>query len=186
MAVGIFKDIVVNQNNQLKSVNWYRKQLSDMTDRATARKLMNDGKLTARPSIGRLNMFFYDPKTKDKLPYYDIFPLVLPLEPIKGGFLGLNFHYLAPLLRFRLLETIQDRYATSRELKSNMRLDVSYDRVKNIPMVKPTIKKYLFGYVRSNFLRIDAEEAAIACYLPVQQFKKRSASYVYGQSRGMI
>ena len=67
-----------------------------------------------------------------------------------------------------------------------MRLDVSYDRVKGIPLVRPTIKKYLFSYVRSNFLRIDADEAAIACYLPVQQFKKRSASYVYGQSRGMI
>jgi len=52
--------------------------------------------------------------------------------------------------------------------------------------VKPTIKKYLFSYVRSNFLRIDNDEAALAVYLPVQQFKKRSDSYVWGQSRGMI
>ncbi len=40
-------------------------------------------------------------------PYYDSFPLVLPLETIKGGFMGLNFHYLPYILRFRLLERLQ-------------------------------------------------------------------------------
>jgi len=182
----ILDPLVDRQGGIRKSSTWYRNAVSSIADKISARKLMNQGKLIGRPSTGRLNMFFYDPKTKDKLPYYDTFPLVLPLEAIKGGFMGINFHYLAPLIRFRLLETIQDRFATSRELKRNMRLDVSYDRVKGIPLVRPTIKKYLFSYVRSNFLRIDADEAAIACYLPVQQFKKRSASYVYGQSRGMI
>lgn len=182
----ILEPLIDKQGGVRKSASWYRNAVSSIADKITARKLMNQGKLIGRPSTGRLNMFFYDPKTKDKLPYYDIFPLVLPLEPIKGGFLGLNFHYLAPLLRFRLLENLQNNYGTSGELKPNTRLDVSYTRIKNIPLVKPTIKKYLFGYVRSSFLRIDAEEAAIACYLPVQQFKKKSASYVYGQSRGMI
>ena len=42
-------------------------------------------------SFSRLNMFFYDPKLKKKLPYYDTFPLVLPLENYSDGFLGLNF-----------------------------------------------------------------------------------------------
>jgi len=146
---------------------------------------MRQGKLIGRPSTGRLNMFFYDPKTKDRLPYYDTFPLVLPIEAIPRGFLGINFHYLAPLLRFRLLEQLQ-RYATNSKLDETTRLDVSYSRIKNMGIVKPTIKKYLWSHVRSNFLRIDANEAAIAVYLPVQQFKKRSASYVYGQSRGII
>jgi hypothetical protein len=38
-------------------------------------RLMNQGKLIGRPSVGRLNMFFYDPKYKKTLPYYDTFPL---------------------------------------------------------------------------------------------------------------
>ena len=182
----ILQPLVDKQGGVRKSSSWYRNAVSSIADKVTAGKLMRSGKLIGRPSLGRLNLFFYDPKFKRTLPYYDTFPLVLPLEPIKGGFLGMNFHYLAPLLRFRLLETVQRRYATSRELKANMKLDVSYDRIKNIPLAKPTIKKYLYSYVRSSFLRIDADEAAIACYLPVQQFKKRSASYVYGQSRGII
>jgi len=186
MAISILDPLVDKQGGIRKSASWYRNAISSIADTITARKLINQNKLIARPSTGRLNLFFYDPKTKKKLPYYDTFPLVLPLEPIKGGFLGMNFHYLPPLLRFRLLETVHGRFATKRELDKNMKLDVSYDRIKNIPLVKPTIKKYLFSYVRSNFLRIDNDEAALAVYLPVQQFKKRSDSYVWGQSRGML
>jgi hypothetical protein len=124
--------------------------------------------------VGRLNMFFYDPKYKKTLPYYDTFPLVLPLERIPGGFAGINFHYLRPGARFTLLERLQ-RYATrGRDITSQNSFDVSYDRVKNISLVKGTIKKYLFAHVRSNFLRVDFDEAALAVYLPVAQFKKGS------------
>ena len=128
---------------------------------------------------------FYDPKYKQTLPYYDTFPLVLPLESIPGGFSGLNFHYLPPLLRFRLLEQMQ-RYATNNKMDTTTRFDVSWSRVKNIPLARPTIKKYLYKHVRSSFLKIDLTQAAIAVYLPVQQFQKRSAASVYAASRSSI
>jgi hypothetical protein len=74
------------------------------------------------------------------------------------------------------------RFATSNKLDT-ARFDVSWSRVKNIPLVQPTIKKYLYKHVRSSFLRIDLTQAAIACYLPVQQFQKRPAASVYAASR---
>ena len=135
---------------------------------------MNQGKLIGRSSIGRLNMFFYDPKYKKTLPYYDTFPLVLPLERIPGGFAGINFHYLRPGARFTLLEQLQRYAVRGREITSQNSFDVSYNRVKNISLVKGTIKKYLWSHVKSNFLRIDFDEAALAIYLPVAQFKKGS------------
>ena len=49
-------------------------------------------------------MFFYDPKFKKTLPYYDTFPLVLPLETYNDGFLGINMHYLPIPLRVNLLD----------------------------------------------------------------------------------
>jgi hypothetical protein len=146
---------------------------------------MSQGKLTGRPNIGLLNLFFYDPKYKKTLPYYDTFPLVLPLESIPGGFSGLNFHYLPPGLRFRLLDQMQ-RFASNNKMDKTTRLNVSYSGVKSIPLVKPTIKKYLYKHVRSSFLRIDLTQAAIAVYLPVQQFQKRSAASVYAASRSFI
>ena len=53
-------------------------------------------------------MFIYDPKLKDKLPYYDTFPLVLPVEQYKDGFLGINLHYLSIPMRMRLLDRLMD------------------------------------------------------------------------------
>jgi hypothetical protein len=172
--VSILDPLVDKAGGQRKTAAWYRNAVSSIADKVTANRLMNQGKLIGRPSVGRLNMFFYDPKYKKTLPYYDTFPLVLPLERIPGGFAGINFHYLRPVARFSLLEQLQ-RYATrGREITSANSFDVSYNRVKNIPLVKNTIKKYLFSHVRSNFLRIDFDEAALAVYLPVANFKKGS------------
>ena len=102
----IFHSITDRTQGIKKSSDWYLKQVQSIASKATSRRLMGQGKLIGRPSAGRLNMFFYDPKWKATLPYYDIFPLVLPLQSAPGGFLGCNFHYLAPGVRFKLLETL--------------------------------------------------------------------------------
>ena len=78
----ILDPLVDKQGGIRKSASWYSKTVSSLSDRITASKLMTSGKLNGRPSPGRLNMFFYDPKLKKQLPYYDTFPLVLPLETI--------------------------------------------------------------------------------------------------------
>jgi hypothetical protein len=170
MAVSILDPLKDKQGGIRKSANWYRTNVQSIADRVTARKLMSSGKLNGIPSRGRLNMFFYDPKYKKVLPYYDTFPLVLPLETIPGGFMGMNFHYLRPLQRLSLLNNLQ-RFASGGMSKST-RIDATYDGIKNVGIAKPTIKKYLYKHVRSSFLRIDFDEAALAVYLPVQQFKK--------------
>ena len=172
MAISILDPLKDAQGGIRKSANWYRNNVQSLGDRITARKLMASGKLNGIPSRGRLNMFFYDPKYKQVLPYYDRFPLVLPIETTPGGFMGLNFHYLRPLQRVSLLDRLQ-RFASGGMSKST-RIDATYDGVKNIGIAKTTIKKYLFGHVRSSFLRVDFDEAALAVMLPVQQFKKGS------------
>ena len=166
----ILDPLVDKQGGVKKSANWYRTNVQSISDKFTARKLMNQGKLIGRPSVGRLNMFFYDPKFKKTLPYYDAFPLVLPLEPFKGGFMGMNFHYIRPVQRISLLNNLQ-RYASG-GMKSTTRIDATYDGIKNVRIARTTIKKYLYSHVRSNFLRVDFDEAALAVMLPVQQFRK--------------
>ena len=183
--VKIFEPLVDLQDKQLKSASWYRNAASLIADRATSSKLMRDGKLVGQPSAGRMSMFFYDPKTKQKLPFYDTFPLVLPFELIRGGFIGLNFHYLPYGLRFKLLEQLQ-QFATNKKFDETTRLQVTYNSVKNIGLIKPAIKKYLWRQVQSNFLRVDVDEMAIAIYLPVAQFKKASLGKVFADSRRKI
>ena len=172
MAISILDPLKDKQGGIRKSANWYRKTVADLGDRITARKLMNSGKLNGIPSRGRLNFFYYDPKYKQVLPLYDRFPLVLPLETIPGGFMGMNFHYIRPVQRISLLNNLQ-RYASG-GMKSTTRIDATYDGIKNVKIARTTIKKYLYSHVRSSFLRVDFDEAALAVMLPVQQFKKGS------------
>ena len=185
MAKNIFDPLKDLQGNQLRSTSWYRSAVNLIADRVSQRKLMSQGKVNQRPSAGRMSLFVYDPKYKKTLPFYDTFPLVLPLEPIKGGFMGLNFHYLPYPLRFRLLERLQ-KFATNAQFDSTTKLEATYGDVASINLIRPAIKKYLYSHVQSGFRRIDVDEMAIAVYLPVADFKKRSIGSVFADSRRKI
>jgi hypothetical protein len=167
-----------------KSTQWYRDKIDEF-GKPGAMDLIRDGKRNNKPFYGRLNMFFYDPKLKKKLPYYDTFPLVLPLEPYADGFLGINFHYLPMTLRLKLLDTVVD-FSNNTKFDESTRLAVDYSKLKKFNIIKPTLKRYLAGRVKTQFRRIDADEFTVAALLPVQRFKKASASEVYADSRKMI
>ena len=167
-----------------KSTEWYRDKIKEFGTPG-AMDLIRDDKRNTRPFFGRLNMFIYDPKFKKTLPYYDTFPLVLPLENYTDGFLGINMHYLPIPLRIKLLDRLVD-FSNDTNFDAGTALLVEYQKVKKIRLVKPTIHKYLAGQVKSQFRRIDADEFMIATLLPVQRFKKGSANEVWKDSRGMI
>ena len=167
-----------------RSTQWYRDKIKEFGT-PTSLDLIRDGKRDSKPFYGKLNMFVYDPKFKKKLPYYDTFPLVLPLETYPDGFLGINFHYLPIPLRVKLLDRLVD-FSNNTKFDESTRLVVDYSQLKNINIVKPTIHKYLAGQLKSQFRRIDADEFTIATLLPVQRFQKASSSAVWKESRAMI
>ena len=111
--------------------------------------------------------------------------LTAQLEKYNDGFLGINFHYLPIPLRIKLLDRLVD-YTNNTDFDEGTRLMVDYNSLKSLKLIRPTIHKYLSGYTKSQFRRIDADEWTIATLLPVQRFKKASASEVWKESRGMI
>ena len=167
-----------------RSTQWYRDKIKEF-GQPGALDLIRDGKRDTKPFYGKLNMFFYDPKHKKKLPYYDTFPLVLPIEKYPDGFLGINMHYLPIPLRIRLLDGLVD-FSNNTKFDESTRLIVDYSKLKNISLIKPTLHRYLAGHTKSQFRRIDANEFTIATLLPVQRFKKESDKRVWTDSRGMI
>jgi len=185
MAVSKYiKSVQRASQGRPKSTEWYRDKIKEFGTPTTS-QLIRDGKQARSPFFGLLNMFIYAPKFGKKLPYYDTFPLVLPLESYSDGFLGINLHYLPIPLRIRLLDRLGD-FSNNPKFDKSTFLEVSYSKVKGIGAVKPTIHKYLAGYVRSRFRRVDADEFTIATLLPVHRFKKASASQVWSDSRKMI
>ena len=167
-----------------KSTQWYKDKIKEF-GKPGALDLIRDGKRNNKPFYGKLNMFFYNPKFKKKLPYYDTFPLVLPLETYSDGFLGLNLHYLPIPLRIKLLDRLVD-YSNNSQFDESTRLVVDYSKLKKIKLIQPTIHKFLACQVQSQFRRIDADEFTVATLLPVQRFKKATAKEVWSDSRSMI
>ena len=170
--------------NKPQSVAWFRNKIKEF-GQPKSMDLIRDGKRTSVPTFGLLNMFVYDPKLKDKLPYYDTFPLVLPIEEYNNGFLGINLHYLSVPMRIRLLDRLTET-ANNKKFDESTSLNANYSKLKNIDLIKPCLKRYLAGHVRSKFRKVTADEFIVATLLPVQRFKKQSDNFVFGQSRGMI
>jgi len=137
---------------------------------------------------GGMFMYFYDPKTKDTLPYYDKFPLTIIVGPAAGGFTGLNLHYLPMVLRAKLLDALMD-ITSDKKYDDNTKFNLSYNTLKKASKMryfKPCFKRYLTANVKSRFARVPASEWEIATFLPTASFEKASKTTVWKDSRGMI
>jgi hypothetical protein len=174
-----------------QSRDWFRRKAQDLR-RINRRDLMHGENVNLvnrqNPLIGSMNMFFYDPKTKDTLPYYDRFPLVIIVGPAPKGFYGLNLHYLPPILRAKFLDALLE-ITNNKAYDEKTRFDISYNMLKrtaSMKYFKPCYKHYLTAHVRSRMARVSATEWEIATFLPTQNFEKASAAEVYKQSRRMI
>ena len=164
--------------------NWLRAKVKELTP--STRTLMGDrDRLKNNSTIGKMYFYFYDPKTKDTLPYYDRFPLVIPIESYKDGFLGLNLHYIHPKQRLILLDKLSET-ATNNNFDSKTKLRVSYSYLAGASRAfeaTPCIKRYLYSHIQSRFLEISADEWDIAAMLPVETFVGATTSKVYADSR---
>ena len=163
---------------------WLRAKVKDL--KPTSSALMRDReRLKGTSMIGKMYFYFYDPKTKDSMPYYDRFPLVIPIEKYNDGFLGLNLHYIHTKHRMILLDKLSDTmsndtYDEKTKLKINYRYLAAASRIFE---ANPCIKRYLFTQIESRFLEITADEWDIAAMLPVESFVGATTSKVYADSR---
>ena len=168
--------------------SWYRDRAR--TTRITPDRLIRSDKerLTSRVMIGRMYHFFYDPKHKKTLPYYDRFPLIFPFKRVRGGFLGINLHYLPLRLRAKLMDEL---YGLTRDNRfdENTRLRLSYNVLNGASKYKyfkPCVKHYLTPHVKSRFLEVYAAEWDIALFLPTERFVGAGKGAVHADSRKMI
>ena len=144
--------------------------------------------LKNRSLVGSMNMFFYDPKHKDTLPYYDKFPLAIIVGPAAGGFYGLNLHYLPAILRAKFLDALMD-ITSNKSYDETTKFELSYKMLTasaRMKFFKPCYKHYLNAHVKSRFARVPAPEWEIATFLPTADWQKSSGNKVYKDSRNMI
>ena len=133
---------------------------------------------------GYMYCYFYDPKTKEDMEYWDKFPMVLVLEKYNDGFLGLNLHYLPPKFRIAFLTKLM-KFAQLNVDDDIKRMRITYDILsasKRYAEFRPCLKRYLYSHMRSRILTIQPNEWDVAAFLPVQQFHKATANKVWQES----
>jgi hypothetical protein len=139
---------------------------------------------TAQFRLGMMYCFYYDPKTKADLEYWDRFPMVLVLERYHDGFLGLNLHYLPVKWRVAFLSKLM-KFAQLTPDDDIKRMRISYDILeasKRYAEFRPCLKRYLLPHVRSKLLMIQPNEWDVATMLPLQQFRGAKPQEVWRDS----
>lgn len=169
---------------------WYREKAKEAgkINETNFFKTAGRDRFESRFRIGHMYMFMYDPKHKETLPYYDRVPLIFPINKAKGGFLGINFHYLPLPLRAKLMDALYDT-ATNERYDESTKLKISYSILSGASKYrefKPTIKHYLTEHVRSRLIYINPSEWDIALFLNIAKFQKASQTQVWADSRRII
>lgn len=174
-----------------ESLAWLNRRVQSMNNPSTLiRPLVKEKGRFVRPAdrnkflMGGLYFFMYDPKTKSDLPYYDKFPMVIPLKRHSDGFIGLNLHYLPIRTRIAFMKKLLP-FAIYNDEDEIKRIRVTYpmlDASSRYREFKPCIKKYLYNHIKSRIIAVEPEEWDIALYLPLQQFKKAPAKEVWQES----
>jgi hypothetical protein len=168
-----------------ESLKWLMAKIADVRGVRVAKSISNEKVRQVNKFIlGGLYCFYYNPKGKMDLPYYDQFPMVLALERYNDGFLGLNFHYLPIKYRVVFLDKLMN-FAMMGDAGEIMRMRVTYDILtasKRLKEFRPCIKRYLSSHIQSKILTIQPNEWDIAALLPLQQFKGATAPEVWQDS----
>lgn len=183
--------------------NWFRDQAMSITS-VNRSKLRNNGPTVSdvnESMIGKMIFYTYDAKTKDKLPYWDMFPVVFPIEIYKDGYLAINAHYLPPLARAKLMDALYTVISPKPswfgrvfqgkqpEIKPESRLIISYQILKaatKFREFKPCVKRYLFSQVRSQFMLVEPDKWDLVCFLPLAKWMKSDQERVWNDSMSRI
>lgn len=163
-----------NVNDSRESIRWYTRILKNLNTREIKKEGL--GQYVNKPGLGKLCCYYYDPKTKDTLPYWDKFPLVLPLDYQDNGYvLGLNMHYLPPQARKVLFDQLFAVRAR-KDLTQENQILMSYmilKRTSQFPGWRDCIKRYIPTHFESRILEIDPLSWKLVVALPTQMFVKK-------------
>lgn len=172
--------------------DWYRDQAS-IINNVNRKKLIRVNQEHLRLKlrkfdIGRMFAFFYDPKEKKKLKYYDRFPLIMVVDVYQDYFTGINFHYLPYRTRAVFFDELYD-LSINKKYDDTTRLRLTYEKLKRIQRFeafKPCFKRYLMKHTKSKLLYIEPQKWDIALFLNTQIFMKASVHKVWADSIRII
>jgi hypothetical protein len=172
--IDLFNKVYINPADVQTSDKWFKEQVARMkTARVTSKRVMmqHHMEMTFTLKPGQMYMFYYDPKYKDTLPYYDEFPLIFPFRKDKEHFWGLNFHYLPYNLRMLLFKKLVAIDLS--KIHNDIKIKQTWATISALAtsnLAKHCVKQYLFTHIASPFNRVLPIDWPTALCMPVAQF----------------
>ena len=194
MATQLFTEILQKAVDPVKQTNnanmWLREQSQSVRTVNNPKQLLakQTDRMVTSITVGRMYLFMYDPLMKEELPYYDKFPLIFPFRRVKGGFYGINMHYLPHMLRAKLMDALYS-LANNQNYDDSTRLRLSYQllhKVAKFRYFEPCVKHYLNSHVKTRFLWVPADQWETALFLPLERFVGATKQQVWRDSRRMV
>ena len=185
------EDFGIDKNNTEKAIQWFRNAVQEnvkQDDPTVIRKILRDNtRANRRNLIGKMYAFSYlpDPENRDKLPYYDTFPLIFLVQNYRSKIFGVNLHYL-PYVRRTILFSRLLTLTSNDRMDESTRIKLTYGLLKNESKFKASKKcfrMYKKKNIRSRIINIPAQDWAIALYLPVERFKKATRETIWKENR---
>lgn len=174
------------------ALEWLREQAQEVRKITPQNLLQMSGK-TKRLLPGRMYMMRYNPKNKETLPYYDMFPVFFCMNVREDYFSGMNLHYLPPLYRAELMDALYpfvisegaqgEDMSTTLRTKIQPKVDYAFlKRRRNLMSFKPTWKRYRHQNVIGQFLYIPPIAWDTVMMLPVARFRKAGINTIWRES----
>ena len=151
---------------------WYKKKVGSLIrGKKDPRTIYEQNSKKPLRVEGQLLTFVYDAKGKKELPYFDKYPLCLVLSLNKGGFTGLNFHYLSPLDRAIFMDSLY-KYFVAGEERGVVAID--YEMLirggAKFKFHKACIKQYRYDCMSSSVSIISPDLWDLALFIPSENF----------------
>lgn len=166
-----------------QATTWLATNLSKIKTTMRQSQFIDDSKTLAKTKAitpGIMVFFGYNPRTKDVLPFWDEFPVVIVLCPAEGGFLGLNLHYLPPGARAGFLNKLLN-YVNDKNWASNPNSDalfkVTYMMLKSsrkLAAFRKCIKRYYYSNMVTKAAFINQTQWKSVPFFPLDRFKGMS------------
>ena len=173
-----------------ESQQWFANKVKSLKGQISSMQMLKDPHFIKATKFrpGFMYHFIYDAKGKEKLPYWDAFPLIVAVAPAESGFYGLNLHYIHPLQRARLLDrlmetTNNDKFDETTKMRFNYNLLTSVAKLKYF---KPCFKHYLYEQLDSRIMLVPSSEWEIAIFLPTEKFRGENKREVWRESKKSV
>jgi hypothetical protein len=169
-----------------KAVDWFRqKVLVDLkkeapTQEEVLKKFQKEGlfKLSGTIEFGKMYLFQYDALHKDRLPWWDIYPLVFFIKNSHRGIDGINLHYLPMSMRLGLFGQLL-KLKNNEAMDDTTKIDLTYAMLKrsiytkiNFRIASKNVGCYK-SYIRSRISGINSissKDWHLAATIPMEKW----------------